>query len=93
MSRQDELEEALVRELGLRIGFGRAMELCERLWREKLANDGMFLGGKLTVGPCAGLLVPCVCLKLGEQVGACDWCCGTRRVTEKVKEVIRERNK
>lgn len=29
-------EESLVRELGERIGYGRIIQLCERIWGEKL---------------------------------------------------------
>ena len=32
-------EERLVRQLGERIGYGRIIQLCERLWSEVLGSD------------------------------------------------------
>ena len=76
-------DEDLVRALGDRIGYGRTMQLAEELWRERLPRDGLPVGGELTVGPCAAALVPCVCER--EDRHLCAWCCGTGRVTRRVR--------
>lgn len=77
-------EEQLVRDLGEAIGYGRVMQLCERLWREMLIAQGL-PGGELSVGACAGSLVPCPCPAPGRDPnGHCTWCCGAGRVTERV---------
>jgi hypothetical protein len=105
----DELDEALrkkegrdvsdyevyaVRELGDRIGYGRMMQLAERLWGDKLVREGggneQMRGGAHSVGPCVGMLVQCVCE--GRDMGNCDWCCGTGRVTRLVGHVQRIQN-
>lgn len=77
-------EKELIRKLGLAMGWGHIMQLAEECWREHLAAEG-FAGGEHTHGPCAALLVPCVCAD-GPGPGNCDWCCGTARVTKRVKE-------
>lgn len=85
-------EEALVREIGERIGYGRTMQLCEQLWREKLSKEGC-AGGEHTTGPAATFMVPCPCveeLRSGKLDVACDWCCGALRVTERVAQAIAE---
>ena len=83
---QDRKEEAEVRELGDRIGYGRMMQLCSRVWTEKHGDSGAF-----SVGPCLSALVPCE----GPQHEPshpdhphCDWCCGTMQVVKRVAEVI-----
>ncbi len=77
-------DEDLVRALCDRIGYGRAMQLAEMLWRDRLFTDGLPVGGELTVGACAAMLVPCVCAR--EDRHHCAWCCGTGRVTQRVRE-------
>ncbi|MCW2194978.1 hypothetical protein AB7M45_007751 [Bradyrhizobium elkanii] len=78
-------EEQAVRELGERIGFGRMMQLGERLWRENLGRHevGDLRGGEFSVGPAVASLVPC---PHPDQVddGHCVWCCGSGRVTKRV---------
>jgi len=75
-----ELEEARrVRELGEAIGYGRMMQLAERIWNSKMP------GAAHSVGPCVAELVPCPHPKSGrDRNGHCDWCCGSGRVTKKV---------
>ena len=84
-------EERLVRELGDAIGYGRVMQLAERFWREKRMAEGI-PGGELTVGPCAGSLVPCPCQRRGDctRANRCAWCCGTGRVTGRVVKAMRK---
>lgn len=73
-------EEADVRALADRIGYGRVMQLCEQIWTSK---DPC---GAISRGPCVGLLVPCPCRKRGVS---CDWCEGSGRVTQRVREAQR----
>ena len=88
---QNEEEELLVGRLGDSIGYGRVMQLCERLWREKLVSRGLRGGGEQTVGPCAAFMVPCPCPASGrDEAGHCTWCCGAGRVTERVARAIAE---
>ena len=75
-------EEQAVEALAGRIGYGRTMQLCEKLWRAKLATDGLE-GGEHSTGPCVSFLVPCPCK--GER---CDWCCGANRVTQPVAQAM-----
>lgn len=82
-----EVEEARVAFLADSIGYGRTMQLCEQLWREKLAPQG-HEGGEHSVGCCAVFLVPCPCVT--REGGSCDWCCGSGRVTKKVLEAMSE---
>lgn len=73
-------EEKAARLLGERMGFGRMMQLGQKLWRESL---GDLAGGEFSIGPCVAVLVPCP--HPGNiQAGDCDWCCGSGRVTKKV---------
>lgn len=83
----DDEEENAVRNLCDVIGYGRAMQLAEILWRKKLEPQGI-AGGEHTVGPCAALMVPCPHPR-EESAGNCDWCCGSGRVTKKVLEAMR----
>lgn len=83
------LEEALVHELGERIGYGHMMHLAEKIWRKKLIAMGLPGGGEFAVGPCVGTLVPCPCPESGRDAnGHCEWCCGSHRVTKIVREAI-----
>lgn len=81
-----------MRELGLELGFGRVMQLCEQLWGDLLARQGVS-GGEHTTGPCATFMVPCQCVAEADPVldanGHCDWCCGALRVTKHVRSVQR----
>ncbi|HEV7717186.1 MAG TPA: hypothetical protein VGO53_16430 [Steroidobacteraceae bacterium] len=79
-----ESEKDLIRKLGLTMGWGRMMQLAEECWREHLITSGQ-AGGEHTCGPCAALLVPCVCAYGPDGPANCDWCCGSGRVTERVK--------
>lgn len=88
-------EEQAVRDYAERsgIGFGRLMQLGQKLWREHLLASGYPAGGEFTIGPCAAEMVPCQCVELGDVVdpnGAfrgCDWCCCTRLVTKHVRSI------
>jgi hypothetical protein len=76
-------EEAAVRKLGDAIGYGRMMQLAERIWNEKQP------GGAHSTGPCVFFLVPCPHLTTKniawlDENGHCDWCCGAGRVTKRV---------
>lgn len=86
MTLQDR-ERAAVAALGRQIGFGRLMQLAEWTWREWLVEHGHPHGGQHTVGPCAAALVPCVCV---DKPSSCDWCCGTGRVTKRVREAAQK---
>ena len=83
----DKLEYLAVLQLGGQMGFGRIMQLAERIWSEMCEVDG-HPGGEHTVGPCAGLMVLCACVEEDGPVN-CDWCCGAGRVTKKVRELQR----
>lgn len=81
-------EAKAVREIGERIGYGRIMQLAEKLWREKLIEQG-HPGGEHTTGPCAAFMLPCPCPESGrDAAGHCEWCSGTRRVTQRVRTAI-----
>lgn len=82
-------EERLVSELGERIGYGRTMQLCERLWGERLATLGLPADGAHATYCCVTFLVPCPgCEPARERGETCDWCCGAQRVTKRVAETI-----
>lgn len=85
-----EEEEEAVRKICEQIGYGRTMQLCEQLWREKLSETG-HEGGEHSTGPCVSMLVPCPCPTFGlDANGHCDWCCGSMRVTKRVLQAIDE---
>lgn len=91
MGAREEQEEELVREIGGAIGYGRTMQLCEKLWRLHLVEDhNLPPGGEHTVGPCAALMVPCPCPQKQHGAAHCDWCCGVGRVTQRVLKAIEE---
>lgn len=73
----EETESEIVKQLGEAMGYGRVMQLCEKLWRDKL---GDLKGGEHSTGCCVAFLVACPC----QYADDCDWCCGAGRVTEKV---------
>ncbi len=87
LDRMAKEEESAVRELGDRIGYGRLMQLGEKLWREKLKPLGLE-GGEHTTGPCATFMVPCPHPERDKN-GHCEWCCGAGRVTRRVAEIAR----
>lgn len=72
--------------LGERIGYGRMMQLAEKLWRERLETDGLD-GGEHAAYCCASFLVSCACIEQGTGPVGCDWCCGAGRVTKLVHRV------
>lgn len=87
-----------VRELGDRIGYGATMQIAEAIWESKHP------GTAHSVGCCTSFLVPCkhpaarrlrVELESGEVVmragvSTCDWCCGSGRVTQRVRRAQEE---
>lgn len=75
-------EENAVRQIGELIGYGRTMQLCEKLWSEKDPR-----GGAITTGPCAAFMVACPHPELDVN-GHCDWCCGSGHVTKRVLEAM-----
>lgn len=81
---RDLIDEPLVRELGERMGYGRVMQLCEKIWNEKDP------GGAHASYCSSGDLVPCPgCRDARERHEHCEWCCGAGRVTRRVAKVIR----
>lgn len=74
-------EEDVIRQLGEMIGYGRIMQLAERIWNQKSP------GGAHSVGPCGAFLVPCPHIKR-DIYASCEWCCGSGRVTEKVRQAM-----
>lgn len=78
-------EKEAVKAIGQRIGFGRVMQLAEECWREAAIALGTD-GGEHTCGPCAAFMVRCPCLDTDEP--GCDWCCGSGRVTERVRQAM-----
>ena len=78
------LEENMVREMGNLIGFGYTMQLCEKIWNK------MIPGGALSVGPCVYFLVPCPHPEGDHRLAGCEWCCGSGRVTKRVREAMPE---
>lgn len=65
------------------MGYGRAMQLAQKLWRETLVRKGMPPGGEFQYGPCVAMTVPCGC----DNASQCEWCCGSGWLTKKVKAV------
>ncbi len=89
---QQQLNTVEVRELGDRIGYGNMMQLAERIWDQKLLDDGLPEGGAHSVGCCTTFLVACPAPQHKEDFEPygdgsdrhCDWCCGSGRVTQRV---------
>lgn len=82
MDRLHRTEEGMVRFVGDLMGYGRTMQLCEQIWREKDPS-----GSGHTVGPCSMFIVPCP--HTGYENGvACEWCCGSGRVTKRVLQAM-----
>lgn len=89
LQRMQEGEKQAVMDLGEKIGFGRIMQLARDCWRERLERvDPATVGGEFAYGPCVALLVTCGCVEAGGTPGGCDWCCGTGKVTQKVREAM-----
>lgn len=82
----EEHEDQLVRALGEMIGYGRMMQLAERIWREKAAAQGL-AGSEITNGPCAAFMVPCP-HTAKDANGHCEVCCGAGRVTKWVRALL-----
>jgi hypothetical protein len=87
-----DFEHSVVAELAELIGYARLLGLVQASWRASAHLHGV-PGSEGTVGPCAAFLVPCPCTtELGaamrDNTGHCEWCCGTRRVTERVEVAI-----
>lgn len=78
------LEEQLVKTVGDAIGYGRVMQLSQRLWRSKL---GELPGAEFAIGPCVVATVNCDCVDQGLDPVDCDWCAGAGWVTKKVRTV------
>lgn len=77
-------------EAGERVGYGALMAAAEVAWGDALERDhGTSRGGAHSVGPCVALLVPCPCA--GTKASPCDWCCGSHRVTKRVREAMEDR--
>lgn len=88
LSSLDSKEKAIVRELGDRMGYGRIMQLCEEIWREKAFAQGIG-GNEHTIGPCGFFMVPCP-HPIKDESGHCDICCGSGRVTKGVLAAVQE---
>ena len=85
---RDAVDEQAIRTLGDQIGYGRIMQLANKVWREKAINQGT-PGSEFVYGPCAAMVVPCPHPESGkDENGHCDWCCGAGWVTEKVYKVM-----
>lgn len=82
MGRLEEIETVMVKDVGEAIGYGRTMQMCEQLWKESLKAKGYSEGGAHSVGPCNASLVDCGC----KNHVKCDWCCGSGRITKRVKQ-------
>lgn len=82
----DSTQEVLVRSIGDAIGYGRTMQLCEQIWKEKALAQNI-PGSEHTTGPCGAFMVPCPHPVLDAN-GHCEICCGAGRVTKGVLELI-----
>lgn len=91
MGHREEQEEKLAQLFADQygIGYGRLMQIWQKLWREYLVKIGGNGGGEFAIGPCVAMLVPCQCVEDEEpeleQGRHCGWCCGTHKVTERVR--------
>lgn len=83
-------EENEVRNLGDRIGYGRTMQLCEKLWGDKLHDSGLPRGGAHSTGPCVSMMVICL-HEVKDDNGHCEICCGAGRVTKWVAKNMNTR--
>ncbi len=80
-------EEEVISNLGDSIGYGRVMQLCEKLWGDKLEENGLPRGGACSTGACVSQLVPCK-HEVKDDNGHCEICCGSGRVTKWVSEFV-----
>ncbi len=65
------------------IGYGCVMQLAEELW------DAKQPGWAHSVGPCTFFLRSCRCLATTDsEPDGCDWCQGSRRVTDRVYKAM-----
>lgn len=80
-------EKSLVTLVGDSIGYGRTMQLCEEIWREKEVLRTGKSGGEHTTGPCAFFMVPCP-HTIKDEMGHCDICCGAGRITKGVLKLL-----
>lgn len=87
-NRINALEADRVRALCQDIGYGRVMQLAELVWRADKPSG--FAGAEHSVGPCASTLVPCPCSEDRHENGgaSCEWCCGSCRVTKRVRSAM-----
>lgn len=79
-------EKILIRDLGLKMGWGRIMQLSEECWKE-YADEKGYTGLQHTTGPCAAFMVPCH-HPIKDESGHCDICCGAGRITKGVKALL-----
>jgi hypothetical protein len=79
----DPVLKKLVQLIGDAYGYGALMQAAEEAWADAAKAHG-HEGAEHTCGPCAAMLVPCPCDE------ACDWCCGTKRVTQRVAKAMLE---
>lgn len=79
--RMDAAERPLVETLGEQIGYGRLMQLAERIW------DWKQPGSAHSVGPCTSMLIHCPHV-IRQSDEHCDWCCGSGRVTRRVLQAM-----
>lgn len=82
---------AVAQELGggIQPAFGALMQLAGQEWRKWLAEkEPGAEGGEFSVGPCVVTLVECACTSAQAKIPRhlCDWCCGTGRVTRRVRQ-------
>jgi hypothetical protein len=78
---RDAAEEVAVSQLGRSVGFGRIMQLCQKLWREHLIEQGYPAGGEFVYGPCAVFMVECP-HPVKDENGHCEICCGSGQITK-----------
>lgn len=78
-----------VRHLCQAIGYGRVMNEAERLWREHESTLGHDASIVPAIGPPRRFLVACMCAEARPtRQGDCEWCCGTGRVTKRVRRAM-----
>lgn len=80
-----ETEEKYINDLCEQFGAGRIMMVCSESWASRDSY------GALTVGPCLGMTVPCVCVENHIESGKCAVCCGVGRLTKAVYKMAKER--
>jgi len=78
-----EHEENMVMRVGRYIGYGRVMDIAQKLWSRQLVSKYGFGGGALMIGPCEAATVPCGC----ENQRECEWCGGCGWLTKKVRRI------